>query len=114
MLTGEPLEEFIAPLPDEFHGWVREVADGISQACADEHERLAAEFAKTTEAMPEGWSSADRAGRKDFALVAARHPDKWALFVLLDGRDIGPELLKRARPEPFVTPAGRTFTEDNA
>jgi RNA ligase len=114
MLTGAPLAELIAPLPDEFHDWVRGVADGILKACADEQVRLAAEFAKTTGAMPAGWAATDRAGRKDFALVAAGHPDKWALFAQLDGRDLGPELLKRAKPEPFVTPAGRAFTEDTA
>jgi hypothetical protein len=36
------------------------------------------------------------------------------MFQSLDGRDIRPELLKRSRPEAFVTPSGRTFTEDNA
>jgi RNA ligase len=114
LMTGMPLDELIAPLPDEFHDWVRGIADDIVRACANELERLTAEFQKTTQAMPEGWTAADRAGRKDFAMLAARHPDKWALFALLDGRDIGPEILKRARPEPFVTPAGRTFTEDTA
>ena len=47
-------------------------------------------------------------------LVAAKHPDKWALFALLDGHDIRPELLKRAQPGPFLTPTGRAYTEDNA
>lgn len=114
LLTGGPLDDLIAPLPDEFHAWVRGVAAGIASGVAAEAERLDAEFRALVAQMPDGWTPSDRAGRKDFAAVAVPHPDKWAMFLLLDGRDLRPELLKRARPEPYVTPSGRTFNEDNA
>jgi RNA ligase len=114
LIDGKPLADLIAPLPDEFHGWVREVATGIADSTAAELDRLTAAFWKLTEQMPDGWDPADRAGRKDFAMVAAQSPDRWAFFNLLDGKDIRPELLKRAKPEPYLTPSGRTYTEDTA
>lgn len=117
LVEGKLLGDFIAPLPDEFHAWCREVADGISTTVRIQQESMAASYdevvAQVAAADPD-WTATDRAGRKEFALIAARHPDKWALFALLDGRDIRPELLKRADPGPFLTPTGRTYSEDNA
>lgn len=114
MLAGEPLGGLIAPLPDEFHAWVQQVADGITDAVDAEMVRLADAYKATCAAMPAGWTPGDRAARKDFAMAAVKHPDKWALFALLDGKDIRGELLKRAKPEPYVTPSGRTYGEDTA
>ena len=114
MVDGKPLADFVAPLPDEFHAWCREVADGIAAEVDAESARLQEAFKAAVARMPAQWLPADRAGRKDFALVAAGQPHSWALFALLDGRDIRPELLRRAQPGPFLTPTGRTYTEDNA
>lgn len=114
LLEGKPLADLIEPLPDEFHAWVSDVANGILGAVLAEQHRLIFCFNEMCASMPQGWNQADRAGRKAFAMKAAQHPDKWALFALLDRKPIGPELLKRARPEPYITPSGRIFTEDNA
>jgi RNA ligase len=117
MVEGKPLADFIAPLPDEFHAWCRQTAEGIAALVDAEDARLGAAFAEVVDqviATHVGWRPGDRAARKDFAMIAAQHPDKWALFALLDQRDIRPGLLKRAQPAPFLTPTGRTYTEDNA
>jgi RNA ligase len=108
LLSGAPLADLITPLPDEFHGWVRRVADGILLDVDTTAGEIAKAYQEIVDNLPAGWV------RKDFAAAAVAHPLRWALFALLDGRDLGPELLKRARPDPFVTPSGRTFTEDNA
>jgi len=49
--------------------------------------------------MPDGWLPADRASRAAFARSIADHPDKWALFSIIDGKDIRPEapLRRQAR-----------------
>ena len=114
MVEGNPLADLIAQLPDEFHAWCREVADGITAEVVWEADRIKEVYNEALGKMPEGWVATDRTGRKDFAMVAAKHPDKWALFALLDGHDIRPELLKRAQPGPFLSPTGRTYTEDTA
>ena len=117
LLEGNPLADFIAPLPDEFHAWCREVADEITETVRVRQEAMTANYhdvvGQVVTANPY-WSATDRAGRKEFALIAARHPDKWALFALLDDHDIRPELLKRADPGPFRTPTGRTYSEETA
>jgi RNA ligase len=118
LMAGQALADFIAPLPDEFHPWCRDVAAGITATVEQEHTRLQKAYAETVASMPDGWSAefapGDRVARATFAKVAGKHPDRWALFALLDHRDIRPELLKRAQPGPFLTPTGRTYTEDNA
>jgi RNA ligase len=108
LLTGAPLADLIAPLPDEFHGWVQAVADAIVADVDTGAADIGKAYAELVDGLPAGWS------RKDFAAAAVPHPLRWALFLVLDGRDVRPELLKRARPAPFITPSGRTFTEDNA
>lgn len=118
LVAGKPIADFIAPLPDEFHTWVLQVAEDITSLVESEAERLAGVYRETIRQMPEGWAlpllPEDRHHRATFAQVAAKHPDNWALFRLLDDRDVRGELLKRARPEPFLTPTGRTYSEDNA
>lgn len=118
LLASKPIADFIAPLPDEFHTWVLQVAEDITSLVDSEAERLAVAFDDVINQMPAGWSTellpGDRQARATYAKVAARHPDSWALFALLDGRSVRGELLKRARPEPFLTPSGRTYSEDNA
>jgi hypothetical protein len=57
--------------------------------------------------LPAGWT------RKEFAAVAVKHVWKWALFKLLDGREIRAELLRHARPDA-MTASGRSYGEDTA
>lgn len=114
MCSGKTMEELITPLPDEFHEWVWDVALGIYESVNIEMSRLYGIYAEMTAATPFGWNPKSREGRKYFAELAGTHPDKWALFALLDGRDIYGELLKRAKPEPFITPSGRIYSEETA
>lgn len=108
LIDGKSLDELVAPLPDEFHPWCRQVAADLV-ATVDTQEAAAKQaYAELVAGLPEGFT------RKDFAAVAVPRLDKWAMFLLLDGRDIRPELWKHAKPEPFLTPSGRTYGEDTA
>ncbi|NMO51998.1 2'-5' RNA ligase [Actinoplanes sp. TBRC 11911] len=111
MLTGRPIEEFLAKLPDEFHDWVLGTASAIDGRVFAEQGRLLSAFYEIVGRLPESfWDKIQdgitREDRKAFAAVVGDRLDKWAMFALLDGRDIEPELRKRARPEPYLTPAG--------
>lgn len=108
LLDGKPLDELVAPLPDEFHPWCRDVADTLHGQVEEQVDEINRAYAEVLLNLPEGFA------RKDFAALAVPHPLKWALFLLLDGKDPRPELWRRAEPEPFWTPAGRTFGEDTA
>lgn len=107
LLGGAPPAELIEQLPDEFVPWVEKVAAGILAEVDRRDAEIHAEYDRIRGQLPEGWE------RRDFAQHAARHVDGWGLFRLLDGRDIRGELLKRADPGPYITPA-RTFSEDSA
>jgi RNA ligase len=108
MVDGKPLDELVAPLPDEFHPWCRDIAASITATVDQRMAEIEKAYAEVTASLPAGF------GRKEFAAVSVPHPDKWALFLLLDGRDPRPELWKRAKPEPYLTPSGRTYGEDTA
>jgi RNA ligase len=108
LLDGKPLADLIAPLPDEFHPWCQQIAAEIEAAIEAQVAEIEKAYAEVVAGLPAGF------GRRDFAAVAVPHPLKWALFLLLDGRDPRPELWKRAKPEPYLTPSGRVFTEENA
>lgn len=108
LCAGLPIDDLMAPLPDEFHEWVRGIALGLETTVAIRRARIVEEFAGIVAAMPLGFT------RKDFAMIAKDREDAWGLFLLLDGKDLTPELWKQARPEAFVTPVGHAFSEDTA
>lgn len=90
--AGETVEGICEALPDEFHAWVREVGaeliserDRLTAEATAEHQRIIA-------SLPEGWT------RKDFALVAAKHPMSAWLFLLLDDRDPADKIWRTLRP----------------
>jgi RNA ligase len=107
LVDGKPLDELIAPLPDEFHEWVKATAEGILTG-VDERERALHDlFAETNARLGD-------VSRKDFAIAISQHLDKSFLFSLADGKDIRPKLMSHAKPEAYVTPSGRIFTEETA
>ena len=108
LVDGKHLADLIAPLPDEFHQWCRDVAGDLRAAVDRQHAAITAAYNDLIADLPAG------SGRREFAARAVQHPHKWALFMLLDGRDIRPQLLYNAKPEPYLTPAGRIFGEDTA
>lgn len=108
LIDGKPLDDLVEGLPDEFHDWIRRVDHDLRTTVQREEQRLADLYRSTVEALPADWT------RKDLALSVSASPDRWALFHLLDGRPIHHELLKRAKPDAFETPSGRTYGEDTA
>jgi RNA ligase len=108
LCDGKPIDELIAPLPDEFHAWVRDVADRLVGHVERQCEEIELAFELTRQALPADFT------RKDFALAVAAHPFKWALFARLTGKDYRPDLWKNARPAAFQTPRGLVYSEDTA
>lgn len=116
LVNGLPIEELIKPLPDEFHTWVLEVAHELNRTVDRRENALRLAFHDLIADLPHvRFVTGDkRAAKKEFALVAKDHADAWAMFALYDGKDILPKLWDAAKPEAFVTPSGRTFSEDEA
>ena len=106
IVAGDTVAQICEPLPDEFQPWARAVAERLAaevDAAAAEVERA---FAQILADLPDGHT------RKDFALVAARHPLRGLLFARLDGKDFRPALWQQAKPEAGETPHGRSFDDE--
>lgn len=118
LADGQPIEDLILPLPDEFHTWVLEVAHELNRAVDARHTELKLAYHDLIAADPTrytiGATDDAREVKKRFALLAKDHPDAWALFALYDQKDIRSKLWEQAKPEAFLTPSGRTFSEDAA
>jgi RNA ligase len=116
LCEGKPLADLIAPLPDEFHPWVREIANGIAAQVQQRGIDITNTYNDVVAHMPDPWDPASREGRKTFAAAVANLPDRWAMFKMLDCSHGGVhrELMRRADPGPCITPSGRTYGEDTA
>ena len=96
LVAGGSLDELIAPLPDEFHGWARRVAAELAAEVEAGAAAVETAYRSIVDELPAGWT------RKDFALLAARHPERSCLFLRLDERDYRPVLWQRVRPAADV------------
>lgn len=103
-----PVENLLAPIPDEFHDWVREVADELVARV----ERDEADIDKTLQRVLAELPSEHT--RKDFALRAVATDWAPALFAAIDGKNYRPHLWKNVKPEARRTPTGTVRTEDAA
>ncbi|MBB2912054.1 RNA ligase [Streptosporangium becharense] len=90
--AGRTVADVCEDLPDEFHGWVADLAgrlrretDEIVDGARAAHERILA-------GLPEGW------GRGDYAAAASGSEFRQWLFMLLDGRDPRPAVWRSLRP----------------
>ncbi|WP_306210931.1 RNA ligase [Actinoplanes sp. RD1] len=92
LVSGGDLDALTAPLPDEFHAWVRNVVTELTGAVEAGRREVEQEFAEITAQLPEGW------GRREFAALAVRSPRRAALFLRLDGKDYTPGLWDAVRP----------------
>ena len=94
-LVNGKLSELIEQVPDEFHDFVHRVADKL----------LNSVNAQYTEIYNEGL----RIGvidkeRKDFAVEAVKSPNRAALFLLYDGKDVFQFLLEKSKPAHDFSP----------
>ncbi|OJF15053.1 RNA ligase [Couchioplanes caeruleus] len=106
LASGGDLDALTAPLPDEFHAWVREVAAELVAAVEETAAQVEKEFAAIVGDLPDGW------GRREFAAQAVRSAHRGALFLRLDGKDYRPGLWQLAKPAGDVTPGGSQVSEE--
>lgn len=97
---GKPLEELLEPLPEEFHTWVRGVADGLRQHAASIEADGRRAYDEVVAGLPADWS------RKDFAMAAKERPERGLLFLLLDGKQLGDTIWRAIKPERATLPPG--------
>ncbi|HZM75626.1 MAG TPA: hypothetical protein VFC19_07855 [Candidatus Limnocylindrales bacterium] len=98
--AGATVEQIAEPLPDEFHGWVKEVSARLRSEVEAIEAAVTDTFQAIVSGLPEGHS------RKDFALIAAKHELRGYLFAHLDGKDYRDAMWQQVKPSADETPHG--------
>jgi RNA ligase len=108
LVAGNSAHALLDALPDEFHGWVGEVAARllatVDTAAADVERAYSAILADLAPTFT----------RKEFALLAKEHPRRTQLFARHDGKDYRRSLWEEAFPPPDIGPRGAVPSEETA
>lgn len=78
---GKTVGDLCATLPDDFHGWVEDLASELTFEAADLITTAAREHEATLRSMSADWT------RGDYARAIAANPSKPYMFLLLDGNE---------------------------
>lgn len=108
LVEGKEIGELLAPLPDEFHGWVGEVAARLQATVEIGAAEVEHAYSTILATLPENPT------RKDFALAAIQNPRKHNLFARHDGKDYRRALWDECYPQPRIGPRGLTPDEATA
>ncbi len=108
LLDGKPVEELLTNLPDEFHGWVREVAARLLATVERNAAEVECAYSTILADLPPDHT------RKDFALLAKALPIAGHLFARADGKDYRRRLWLEVQPAPRLGPNGIAPTEEAA
>lgn len=96
--AGKPVADLCAVLPDEFHGWVDEVAARLVATVERHAAEVETAYSTILATLPPDFT------RKDFALAAKASSHAPYLFMRHDGKDFRPRLWDAAQPSARVGP----------
>jgi RNA ligase len=102
--AGESWQQICDGLPDEFHPWVKGIAEDLSEQAARIATEAAKQYQRCLQRMrPEYYdgvplTDATKQDRKAFAEVAKGEPLRGLLFMLYDGKDIWNAIWNSLRP----------------
>lgn len=92
LASGRSVEQICNDIPDEFHAWVRELAEPLLIQFDKLYEECYSSFNNVTERV--GVSD-----RKKFAIEASKSKHRAAMFMMLDGKPIREYLWKLTKPK---------------
>jgi RNA ligase len=96
--SGDTVARICEPLPDEFHQWVRDIADGLTGELGRIQVEALVEHNRILKSLGGG------PDRKAYAAIASRSPLRAWLFMLLDRKDPGPKIWQTLKPRGDVRP----------
>lgn len=98
--NGQTVEEICAPLPDEFHDFVRDVAEYLDTKANERFQKAVQEFDYIENYLRDlrELEQGDPGFRKEFALMAKDSFYPSLLFLLLDGREITSKIWEKLEP----------------
>lgn len=103
--SGQTVEEICAPLPDEFHSFVRDVAVYLETKVQERFLKSVQEFDYIIEYLEDrDIRLGDQDFRKEFALMAKDSFYPSILFLLLDDREVNDKIWKMFEPDADWVP----------
>ena len=90
-IGDNPVEVF-SDAPDEFHAWLKSTILSLQEDFNSIYKKAYDAHNEIVNSLPIGY------GRRDYAIIASKHPMKAYLFLILDGRDISPTIWDNIRP----------------
>lgn len=103
---GKSVADICEPLPDEFHDWVKDVAERLTAKAERVLSLATAKHEAILLALGDEWT------RKDYAALAAQSEHRAWLFMLLDGKDPAAKIWRTLRPSGDERPVH--VSEDTA
>lgn len=93
--AGKTVADICADIPDEFHKYVEDIGNELERKASE----IAYDVYLTHVKIVESLGGPETYSRKQYAQAAVKYGDiKKYLFILLDGRDIKPEIWKHIKP----------------
>lgn len=92
MLSGQPVEALLDGIPDELHGWVRSTWQSLAAEAGVIYDVANVAHRRIVGQLGEGLT------RKDYAALASKQTTRPYLFMLLDGRDPMPAIVRSLKP----------------
>lgn len=104
LMNETSLEAEFAGAPDEFHVWVREVADRLNTEFDARHAQIILDYREIRFGHEEFLFEVEdaREAKKNFALAIKDEKDKSYYFSLFEDRTITPSVWKELKPEAFT------------
>lgn len=111
--SGQSVDEICAPLPDEFHGFVRDVVSILGDRVRERYHVAVSQYDYIVEKLRQrGVDSNHSEFRKEFALMAKVSAFPSLLFNLLDGKDIRDSIWKMFQPDADWVPGNHDRFKD--
>lgn len=95
--SGQPLDQLLESVPDEFYQWVKQTATDLYLAYGEIEDDVRSQFNWAMAKV--GWERFDREARKDFALLVKDFKYKSVLFRMWDDQPRDDIIWKILRPE---------------
>lgn len=101
LVEERDLEAEFAGAPDEFHVWVREVAERLNSEFDERHRQIILDYRAIRFGSDEELFEVEdaREAKKNFALTIKDNRDKGYYFSLFEDRTITPSIWKELKPE---------------
>lgn len=100
--SGKTIADICSEIPDEFHKYVTDIGEDLWFEASRIQFEIRLTFDKVVSDLLDRYGREGQVNRKKFAEVATKTPYAKYLFLMLDGKDIGPVVWQSIKPRGDV------------